>query len=138
MSDIDAIYSELEQIDEKLDSLPADAYDERITLQERKEELKTEAAQLADHSENLTPTDRLEAERSALIQKLDALGSEQIDVVEQSGSGADGLGATSIDREVDAAQGGDQIRARIAEIDRILRERGIEPPTATQESAEYE
>jgi small-conductance mechanosensitive channel len=127
MSDIDAINKQLEQIDEKLDTLPADAYNERITLRQRREDLKAEAAQLADHSEKLMPTDQLEAERSALLQQLDAIGSEQIDVVEQSGGGAEGLGATSLNRQVDSAHGGDEIRARIAKIDEILRERGIDP-----------
>jgi len=133
MSDIDAIFRELEEIDEKLDSLPADAFNERITLRQRREDLKAEAADLANHSEALQPTDRLQAERTALLHKLDAIGSKGIDVVMQSGGGgaagpgAEGLGATGLNRQIDQAQGGDQIRARISEIDTILRDRGIDP-----------
>ena len=133
MSDIDAIFRELEEIDEQLDSLPADAFNERITLRERREDLKAEAAELAAHSEKLQPTERLQAERAALVQQLHTIGSEQIDVVMQSGGGgaagpgAEGLGATGLNRQIDQAQGGDQIRDRIAEIDAILRDRGIDP-----------
>ena len=133
MNDIDAIFRELEEIDKKLDSLPADAFNERITLRERKEELKAQAGDLADHSEALQPTDRLLDERTALLQKLDAIDSQGIDVVMQSGGGgaagpgAEGLGATGLNRQIDQAQGGDQIRARVAEIDRILRDRGVDP-----------
>lgn len=133
MSDINAIFRELEEIDEKLDTLPADAYNERITLRERKEDLKAQAADLANHSEALQPTDRLLAERTALVQKLDAIGAQSIDVVMQSGGGgaagpgAEGLGATGLNRKIDQAQGGEQIRARISEIDTILRDRGVDP-----------
>ena len=133
MNDIDAIFRELEEIDEKLDSLPADAFNERITLRERKEELKAQAGDLANHSEALQPTDRLLDERTALLQKLDAIDAQGIDVVMQSGGGgaagpgAEGLGATGLNRQIDQAQGGDQIRARVAEIDRILRDRGVDP-----------
>jgi hypothetical protein len=133
MSDLDSIFHELEAIDEQLDTLPADAFNERITLRQRKEELKAEVADLASHSEKLQPTDRLQAERSALRHKLDNIGSDYVDVEVLGGGGGEsvpgteGPDATGLDHQIDHAQGADEIRARISEIDAILRERGIEP-----------
>ena len=133
MSDIDPIFRELEEIDEKLETLPADAFNERITLRQRKEELKAEVADLASHSERLQPTDRLLDERAALLRKLDAIGSDYVDVEVLGGGGGEfvpgtgGSDAGGLDRKIDHAQGADQIRRRISEIDAVLRERGIEP-----------
>lgn len=133
MSDIDPIFRELEEIDEKLDTLPADAFNERITLRQRKEELKAEVADIASHSDKLQPTERLQAERAALVHKLDVIGTEYVDVEVLSGGGGEsvpgteGPGATGLDHQIDHAQGAGQIRTRISEIDTILRERGIEP-----------
>jgi hypothetical protein len=133
MSDLDSIFHELEAIDEQLDTLPADAFNERITLRQRKEELKAEVADLASHSDKLQPTDRLQAERAALRHKLDTIGSDYVDVEVLGGGGGEsvpgteGPDATGLDHQIDHAQGADEIRARIAEIDAILRDRGIEP-----------
>lgn len=133
MSDLDSIFHELEAIDEQLDTLPADAFNERITLRQRKEELKAEVADLASHSDKLQPTDRLQAERAALRHKLDAIGSDYVDVEVLGGGGGEsvpgteGPDATGLDHQIDHAQGADEIRARIAEIDAILRDRRIEP-----------
>ena len=133
MSDIDSIFHELEAIDEQLDTLPADAFNERITLRQRKEELKAEVADLANHSETLQPTDRLQAERAALRHKLDTIGSDYVDVEVLGGGGGEsvpgteGPDATGLDHQIDHAQGADAIRARISEIDAILRDRGIQP-----------
>ena len=133
MSDLDSIFHELEAIDEQLDTLPADAFNERITLRQRKEELKAEVADLASHSDKLQPTDRLQAERAALRHKLDAIGSDYVDVEVLGGGGGEsvpgteGPDATGLDHQIDHAQGADEIRARIVEIDAILRDRRIEP-----------
>lgn len=133
MSDLDSIFHELEAIDEQLDTLPADAFNERITLRQRKEELKAEVADLANHSEALQPTDRLQAERAALRHKLDTIGSDYVDVEVLGGGGGEmvpgteGPDSTGLDHQIDHAQGADEIRARISKIDAILRDRGIEP-----------
>jgi DNA repair exonuclease SbcCD ATPase subunit len=133
MSDIDAIFHEITDIDQKLAELPDDAYDERARLQERHEELRRQAAELAAASDADRPTGDIEAELASLRQQLDAIEGERIDMVQQSGGGdasgpgAEGLGGVSLNQQIESAQGADQIKARIAQLKKQLSERGVDP-----------
>jgi chromosome segregation ATPase len=133
MSDIDAILKELNEIDVKLDELPADAFNERITLRERHEELQAEAKQLAAAAHSDRPTADIEAELASLEQRLSDIKGERIDVVEQSGggdaagAGAEGLGAQGINWQIEASEGVPQIRERIGDLKGELRKRGVDP-----------
>ena len=136
MSDIDAILKELNEIDVKLEELPPDAFNERITLRERHEELQAEAKRLAASVESDRPTEDIEAELDALEQQLSAIKDERIDIVEQSGGGdsagpgAEGLGAQGINWQIEQNRGVPQIRERIGELKAELRKRGIDPDKA--------
>jgi DNA repair exonuclease SbcCD ATPase subunit len=133
MSDIDAIFHEITEIDQQLSDLPEDAFDERARLQARHEELRQQAARLAAESDVDRPIGELETELAALRQQLDAIEGERIDMVQQSGGGdaagpgAEGLGGVSLNRQIEAAQGADEIKARIAVLERQLHERGVDP-----------
>ena len=133
MSDIDAILNELADIDQKLEELPADAYDERITLRSRHEELRQEAAQLAAAAQDDRPTAEIQAELGALRHQLQEIEDGKIDVVMQSGGGgaagpgAEGLGAIGINQQIDSASGADEIRHRANHLTELLRRRGIDP-----------
>lgn len=133
MSDIDAILKELYEIDVKLDELPADAFNERITLRERHEELQAEANQMASQADSDRPTADIEAELASLEQRLSQIKGERIDIVEQSGggdsagAGAEGLGAQGINWQIEAGEGVPEIRERIGKLKGELRKRGIDP-----------
>lgn len=132
MSDIDAILRELGEIDQKLEDLPADAFDERITLRSRHEELRQEAAQLAAAAADDRPTSEIQAELGALRHQLQQIEDGKIDVVVQSGGGsaagpgAEGLGAIGLNQQIEAAQGADEIRGRIEHLRRLLEQRGVD------------
>ena len=133
MSDIDSILKEITEIDERLDELPSDAFEERFQLRERHQELRQQAATLAADADRNRPTEEVEAEYAALQSRLDAIMDERIDMVSQSGgggaagSGAEGLGAQSLNWQIEQAQGADKVRERMAYLRDILQERGIDP-----------
>jgi len=133
MSDIDAILRELAEIDEKLETLPADAFNERITLHDRQTELRAEVARLSAEIPADRPTADIEAELASLENRLAEIKGERIDVVEQSGggdaagAGAEGLGATGINWQIEQAEGAPAIRDRIKVLKDALRNRGVDP-----------
>jgi len=133
MSDIDAIFHEITEIDQKLTELPDDAFEERLQLQQRHDELHREAAALAADADANRPIGEIEAELAALRQQLDSIEGKRIDMVQQSGGGdasgpgAEGLGATSLNWQIEEAQGADQIKARIALLKKQLSDRGVDP-----------
>ena len=133
MSDIDAIMQELADIDEKLETLPPDAFNERITLHDRHTELRAQAAELSSDAAADRPTADIEAELGALEHRLAEIKGERIDLVEQSGGGdsagpgAEGLGATGINWQIEKSAGAPAITDRIKDLKDELRKRGVDP-----------
>jgi hypothetical protein len=122
--DIDQVLQEMGANADRLASLAEDAFDERLELRQRQEQLRLIASDLSARA----PVDRhaLQAELDHLLGRWDALQKERIDVVAQSGGGSQGGDAFSgahavrVNLQIDAARGRDQIESRIAEIRRLL------------------
>ena len=123
------IAKELAAIDEKLDTLPADAFSERVTLHQRHEDLRARAAHLAEEADDQRSTQDLQIEVQSLQQRLGVIQDEFIDVSEQSGEGnipgPDSVdrGAAGLNRDVAQAQGAPQLVARIDKLQRIIASR---------------
>lgn len=123
MSDVDLIWSELSDIRRLLET--ADDPATRRDLIGRRDELR-EAARIAA-LENDT-TEQLTAELAALRERWTALQRMRIDVVQQSGGGAEhgidnARDAMRINQEIDRSQGRSDIENRINAIRRILEQR---------------
>jgi hypothetical protein len=123
------IAKELAAIDEKLDTLPADDFAERVTLHQRHEDLRARAAQLAEEADDQRPTQDIQAEVQSLQQRLRRIQGEFIDVPEQSGEGnipgPDSVdrSAASLNRDMANAQDAPKIVARIEKLQRIIQSR---------------
>ena len=128
MSDIDLLWRELNHVREQLASTtdPNAVAD----LTRRRDDLRERARLAALEAQ---PTDALKAELASLIERWTGIQRMRIDLVQQSGGGAEhgidnARDAMAINRGIDEAQGRDRIEARIAAIRRILEERAPEPP----------
>ena len=127
MSDLDRIFSELSEISIRLTELPKDAYDDRARLETRREELKADAAGIRDQAPDPRPTSEIKTELESLQDRLRQVQSSEIDVVSQHGGGGLELSGAShafdINRQIEAAQGADELRERIAYLERVLADR---------------
>lgn len=119
----DDIWQESNQIRELLES--ASDAETRADLTKRRDELREQARLISLSNES---TEALEAELSALGERWDRLQRMRIDIVQQSGGGAEhgidnARDAMRINEEIDRSQGRAEIEARIGAIRRILEER---------------
>jgi DNA repair exonuclease SbcCD ATPase subunit len=126
------IAKELAAIDEKLDTLPADDFSERVTLHQRHEDLRARAAQLAEDADDQRSTQDLQVEVQSLQQRLGRIQDELIDVPEQTGEGnipgPDSVhrSAAGLNRDMADAQDAPQMVARINKLQRIISSRDAE------------
>lgn len=124
------IAKELAAIDEKLDTLPADDFSERVTLHQRHEDLRARAAELAADADPHRSTQDLQVEIQSLQQRLGRIQDEFIDVSEQSGEGnipgpdSVNRSAAALNRDIAGAQDAPQIVARIEKLQGIIQSRG--------------
>ncbi len=114
MSDLDRIFAELTSVSDRL----TEAVDatERITLMERRDDLRREARELAPISKA-----ELELELERLIGSWETLQHQRIDVVKQAGDLAAGnFGFTSdavrLNQQIDKAAGRKDLEKRIADL----------------------
>lgn len=119
----DGIWRELSQIRELLES--ANDPETRADLTRRRDELREQARLVSLENES---TEALKAELSALGERWDRLQRMRIDIVQQSGGGAEhgidnARDAMRINQEIDRSQGRAEIEARIGAIRRILEDR---------------
>jgi hypothetical protein len=120
------IAKELAAIDEKLDTLPADDFSQRVTLHQRHEDLRARAAQLAAEADYGRSTQDLQLEIQSLQQRLHKIQGEFIDVAEQSGEGnipgPDSVDASAagLNRDMAQAQDAPQVVARIEKLQGII------------------
>lgn len=119
----DEIWRELSRIRELLES--GSDQETRAGLTRRRDELREQARLVALSSES---TEALEAELEALGERWDRLQRMRIDIVQQSGGGAEhgidnARDAMRINEEIDRSQGRAEIEARIGAIRRILEDR---------------
>ena len=127
MSDLDRIFSELSEISMRLMDLPEDAYDERVQLESRRDELHTEAAAIRSRIGDERPTAEIRTELESLRERLQQIEDSGIDVVAQhGGSGLESSGASyalDLNRQIQAGQGADELRSRIDHLESVLAER---------------
>jgi len=126
VSDVDLIWSELAQIRRLLETTSEPT--EKRDLMRRRDELR-EAARLAALDNDTT--EQLIAELASLRGPWTDLQRMHIDVVQQSGGGAEhgidnARDAMRINQEIDRSQGRSEIEDRISAIRRILEERNID------------
>lgn len=135
LSELDEVLRQLGEIQDELLALPEDAFARRYELRARQEELRRLAAEARSGRDLETGTDDLLAELAALRRRLAEVERLRIDLVSQSGgggtggshAGADAWGAVRINLGIDAAQGRDELVARIGRIKGILIDRGVDP-----------
>ncbi len=127
LTDRDAALRELGAIQDRLISLPDDAFAERYELQTRRAALRDQLAEANAGADVERPTPELEAELAALRAQAEEIRKLRIDVVKQAGGGRTGemntRGATAMNRQIDEAHGRPAIIARIARIEAALAER---------------
>lgn len=127
MSDLDKIFSEMSEISTRLYDLPADAYDERAALEQRREELRAQAASLSDAIGDKRSTADVKAELRSLRDRLDSIEGSEIDVVSQHGGSGLEVSAASdamdINRKIEEGRGADDLRTRIRQLEQVLAER---------------
>ena len=117
------IWRELSRIRELLES--GSDQETRAELTRRRDELREQARLVALSNES---TEALEAELASLGERWDRLQRMRIDIVQQSGGGAEhgidnARDAMRINEEIDRSQGRAEIEARIGAIRRILEDR---------------
>ncbi len=135
MADVGAIVEELAAITQQLPELRRDAFLEKIDLQNRQNELRSEAAELRRGVSSATAVDKLLALLARLRWQRDAIEKSRIDVVQQSGNTGTGVfmgtnhqgDAMRINRRIDETHGLSDLEARIGRIKGMLIDRGVDP-----------
>jgi len=126
MSNVDNIFEQLVDIRRQMDALPADAVEERARLEHRREELHSAAA-AEDQAGDERPTHEIELELVSLRERLDGIQASGIDIVKQHGGSALEASTASstmdLNDQVAAAQGADELQARISKLERVLEHR---------------
>ena len=130
--DLDQVLGELSEVQDRLIALPDDAFAERYELRCRQDELRDQMASLRIDFDVERPTEDLLAELSGLRSRLTAIEGQRIDMVSQAGGSGGMTGAMTpeegLNRRMDEAAGGGEIRSRIGRIKGILTDRGAEIP----------
>jgi hypothetical protein len=123
MGDLNHIFEELTRIRRQLDELPADATEERGQLEHRREELHAEAAG-QDGVGDERPTHEIEMELVSLRDQLDHIEKSGINVAIQHGGSlleaSTASDAMDLNKQVEAGQGADELRARIHKLEAVI------------------
>jgi hypothetical protein len=119
--DAHRIWDELQRINSLLDL--SETPSERQRLLERKQELQIEARALAAEG---VPDISLESELAEAERRLTMLEKDRLDHVRHAGGGdfsgdiQAGVDVIYMNKRIDAAQGRDELEARIAELRRLI------------------
>jgi hypothetical protein len=130
---IGEIVRELADIDEKLETLPADDFATRVDLRQRHLDLKARAAQLNADADEQRSTEDLMTEIQSLNQRITEIQGEFVDTSEQDGEGNISgpyqaqRGPSEMNQEIADAHGAPEMVARRDKLEWIVRGRGIEP-----------
>jgi len=128
---IGEIDKQLAAIDEKLDTLPADDFEDRVDLHQRHQDLKARAAQLNTDADAQRSTADLEAEVKSLKQRIAAIQGDTIDTAEQDGEGnIPGPNPAQSDpavmnKEIEDGHGEPALVSRLNKLEGILASRGV-------------
>ena len=121
----------LAEIQDALLALPDDAFAEKYGLLKERDALRDQTAEYAKDLESQRSDADLLAELTSLRKQLKRLAKQKINLVSQAGGGSDSgemgnLGAIQVNARMMEAHGADRIQARIAAIQGLLAERGVE------------
>jgi hypothetical protein len=134
MSELEELNRELAEIQDRLAALADDAFAERYELQVRRDRLRERAAHFHEEADAGRSDQELLDELAAHRARLAAIYDQRIDFAKMTGgSMGGGTGSWSgpdagANRRIAAAQGANEIQARISRIEQKLTERGIDLP----------
>ena len=132
--DLDRMLRELSEVQDRLIALPDDAFAERYELRCRQDELRDQMASYRVDFDAERSTGDLLSELSGLRARLTEIEKQRIDMVQQAGGSGGMTGAMTpeegLNRRMDEAAGGGEIRSRIGRIKGILIDRGADVPEA--------
>jgi hypothetical protein len=136
MPDATGITAKLADVQKRLLDLPDDAFAEKYELLKEQDQLRDEAAGLAEAIDSERTDEDLLRELGGLRSQMKSIEGKRIDLVMQAGSGGattsemGNLGGVKINKAIDDAHGLPKIKARIGVIKGTLIDRGIEIPDA--------
>lgn len=123
MTDADDTHRELADINRRLAELPDDAFNARIDLRERRDELRAEALRRGRAD---TPTAELEADLRRLRRRYDELVARRLSAGHVGGAGGDGGGGfepvvlANLNAAIDRGSGIDDVEEAIRVLEREL------------------
>lgn len=126
---IDEINKELVEIDEKLSTIPADRFSERVDLHERHLELRTRAAEVNADADRQRSTGDIEIEIQSLRQRIAAVQGVMIEAAVQSSEGnvpgpdQQHRSSSAMNREIADARGVPAMENRLEKLTGILADR---------------
>ena len=128
IGDID---KELAAIDEKLNTIPADDFSERVDLHERHLELRTRAAELNADADRQRSTGDIEIEIQSLRQRIAAVQGVMIDTAVQDSEGnvpgpdQKDRSSSTMNREIADARGVPAMENQLRKLEGILADRDV-------------
>ena len=126
MADVDEVIRELSDILDQLLALPDDAFAEKYRLQDRRDELRAQAAEFAQDWDADRPTVDLVAELEALIRHRKALVSSRTGFVTSKGGNAAPATAgawVKLGKDALSGTGLDSVNVRIASLEALIARR---------------
>jgi hypothetical protein len=129
MAHFDDLVKELAEVDIQLQDMPTDAYNERITLHDRQNELRAEIHTIVPDYDHTRSNEEIEVELKACVFTLEGAYGIEINVAEM-GTASGTFSATDaatdamqIDARIESSRRVPQIEQRIDHLRNILDER---------------
>ena len=127
------IVRQLSEVQDQLNALPDDAFEQRWELRTRQGELREQARVFAYAPDEDKFDDELLDELRALRNRMKEIERQRIDLVGQAGGGSmsgemGNLGGVKLNKSMDDASGLPAIKARIGAIKGVLIDRGVDIP----------
>lgn len=133
-ADLDEALKELSDVQNRLNTLPDDAFAERYELRRRQDELRDQMASFRVDFDAERSTEDLLTGFSGLRSGMAAIEGQRIDLVSQAGGRGWLTGAMTpeegLNRKMDEAVGAEEIQTRTGHVKGILIDRGVEVPEA--------
>lgn len=133
-ADLDEALKELSDVQNRLNTLPDDAFAERYELRRRQDELRDQMASFRVDFDAERSTEDLLTGFSGLRSGMAAIEGQRIDLVSQAGGRGWLTGAMTpeegLNRKMDKAAGAEEIQTRTGHVKGILIDRGVEVPEA--------
>ena len=129
---IGEIDKQLAAIDEKLDTLPADDFENRVDLHQRHQDLKARAAQLNSDADEQRSTADLQTEVTSLKQRIAAIQGDMVETAEQDSEGnipGPHPGESDpgvMNQEIADGHGAPALVSRLSKLEGILASRGVD------------